>query len=116
MFMKAVMPVLLLSLGMLLPGLFGSAHAEEVAKADEAAVIAKQSPTYPLKTCVVSGEALGGDMGAPVDYVYQGRLVRFCCKGCIKKFNAEPEKFLKMIDDAAAKAGAAAKAPEEKKD
>jgi hypothetical protein len=41
--------------------------------------------------------------------------VRFCCKGCVKKFNAEPEKFLKMIDDAAAQAGAAP-AKEEKKD
>jgi YHS domain-containing protein len=109
------MPALLLSLGLLLSGFTVSAQAEEGVKADDAALIAKLVPTYPLKTCVVSGEALGGEMGATFDYLYQGRLVRFCCKGCVKKFNAEPEKFLKMIDDAAAQAGAAP-AKEEKKD
>ncbi len=105
---------MLLSLGAFLPGL---TQAEEGAK-DEAAVIAKQLPTYPLNTCVVSGEKLGGDMGKPVDYLYKGRLVRFCCKGCIKDFNAEPEKYLKKIDDAAAKAAGEAAKPagtEEKK-
>jgi hypothetical protein len=28
--------------------------------------------------------------------------VRLCCKGCVKDFNKNPEKFLKMIDEAAA--------------
>ena len=64
--------------------------------------------TYPLKTCVVSGEDLG-DMGDVVKYTYKDaaggeREVRFCCKKCLKKFSANPEKYLKMIDDAAAKA------------
>jgi len=63
---------------------------------------------YPLDTCVVSGDKLeGGDMGAPVDYIYKqegkpDRLVRFCCKNCIKDFKKDPAKYLKMIDDAAA--------------
>jgi len=67
-----------------------------------AAVIAKQGPGYPLTTCVVSGEKLGGDMGAPVDLVVGNRLVRFCCPGCQKDFNKNPAKFLKTIDAAAA--------------
>ncbi|HEY3319314.1 MAG TPA: hypothetical protein VGP72_02415 [Planctomycetota bacterium] len=66
-------------------------------------VIAKQGPAYPLKTCVVSGGDLGA-MGGAVDYVYKDRLVRFCCKGCIKKFEKEPDTYLKKIDDAAKKA------------
>jgi hypothetical protein len=63
---------------------------------------------YPLTTCVVSGDKLeDGEMGPPVNYVYKeegkpDRLVRFCCKGCIKDFKKDPAKYLKMIDDAAA--------------
>ena len=62
---------------------------------------------YPLTTCVVSGDKLDGDMGAPFDYVYKqdgkpDRLVRFCCKNCVKDFKKDPAKYLKMIDDAAA--------------
>lgn len=56
---------------------------------------------YPLKTCVVTGEKLDSDA---YDYHYQGRLVRFCCKSCIEKFNKDPQKFLKAIDAAEKKA------------
>ena len=62
--------------------------------------------TYPLTTCVVSGEPLEGGMGGPVDYIHKeagkpDRLVRFCCKACIKEFKKEPAKYLAMIDAAA---------------
>lgn len=63
---------------------------------------------YPVDYCVVSGDKLeDGDMGPPVNYVYKqegkpDRLVRFCCKGCIKDFNKDPEKYLQAIDEAAA--------------
>ncbi len=72
---------------------------------DNNAVIQAQLPTYPLQTCIISGEKLGG-MGNPVDYVHEGRLVRFCCTGCIASFKKDPAKYLKIIDDAAAKAKA----------
>jgi YHS domain-containing protein len=72
--------------------------AKYIAKLDEA-VVAKQLPAYPLSTCPVLGGKLGG-MGEPVNYVFQGRLVRFCCKGCIAKFDADPFKYLSMIDAA----------------
>jgi hypothetical protein len=69
--------------------------------------LAKAKASYPLETCVVSGEKLGGDMGGPVDFVYQvagqpDRLVRFCCKGCLKDFKKDPATFLKKIDAASA--------------
>jgi hypothetical protein len=61
---------------------------------------------YPLSTCVVSGEALNGDMGGPVDYIHKeagkpDRLVRFCCESCIKKFKKDPAKYLAKLDEAA---------------
>lgn len=94
-----------------------SAHANNkhssankpAARADSDSLdVAKAKADYPLKTCVVSGDPLeGGDMGEPIDYVYKedgkpNRLVRLCCKSCIRDFKKDPAKYLKAIDDAAA--------------
>ena len=79
--------------------------AKYIAKLD-AAVIAKQGPSYPITTCMVSGDKLGGDMGKPVDQVVGNRLVRFCCADCPKDFSKNPLKYLKMIDEAAQKKSA----------
>jgi YHS domain-containing protein len=56
---------------------------------------------YPLKTCIVSGEEFGGDMGDPVVIEYQGREIKFCCSSCVKKFNKDPEKYIKSLDEKA---------------
>lgn len=74
--------------------------------------LAKAQAAYPLDTCVVSGETLGGDMGGPIDYIHKeagkpDRLVRFCCKACVKDFKKDPAKFLAKIDSAPAPAKAA---------
>lgn len=58
---------------------------------------------YPIKTCVVTGDAFGGDLGPPIDVTYKGRKVRLCCKSCVKKFNANPEKYVAILDAQAAK-------------
>jgi len=55
-----------------------------------------------LTTCPVSGEKLGGDMGKPYVFVYQGQEVKLCCSGCKKDFDKDPAKYLKKIQDAAA--------------
>jgi hypothetical protein len=67
--------------------------------AARAAVVAEQAPRYPLDTCVVSGEKLGG-MGKPMDFVFQGRLVRFCCGNCEADFLADPAAAFAKIDAA----------------
>ena len=69
------------------------------AKKEDADVIAQQKTGYPLDTCVVLGNKLG-EHGEAVDYIYKGRLVRFCCKGCIATFEKEPAKYLAKIDAA----------------
>jgi YHS domain-containing protein len=58
---------------------------------------------YTLKTCIVSGDKLG-EMGDPYVYEYKGREIKFCCKGCVKDFNKEPDKYIKKIEEAEAKA------------
>jgi len=65
-------------------------------------MIAQQLPFYPLDTCVVSGEKLGGEMGEPINIVYKNRLVRFCCKGCKKAFAKDPAGQIAKIDRAVA--------------
>ncbi len=47
---------------------------------------------YPLKTCLVSGNTLGS-MGDPVTKVYNGQEIKFCCKPCVKKFEANQAKY-----------------------
>jgi YHS domain-containing protein len=54
------------------------------------------SKPYPLKTCVVSGNTLGS-MGDPVTQVYHGQEMKFCCKPCVRKFNADPAKYLAKL-------------------
>jgi hypothetical protein len=58
---------------------------------------------YPLKTCVVSGDVYGGDLGPPVKITYKGREVILCCNSCVKKFNRDPEKYVAILDAAAKK-------------
>ena len=72
--------------------------------------VASSKPVpYPLTTCVVSGEKLGGDMGDPVVFVYQDKAkginqeIKFCCSMCKPKFLANPDKYMKSIKDAEAK-------------
>lgn len=63
---------------------------------------AKKLKPYPLETCIISGDKLG-EMGKPVVYEYEGREIKFCCKSCIKDFKKEPAKYVKKIDEEAAK-------------
>jgi hypothetical protein len=79
----------------------GPRHLEGLNKA----VIEKRGPDYPLKTCIVSGEALDR-MGKPRDVVVGGRLVRLCCADCKKDLEKDPAKFIARVDEARKAAGA----------
>ena len=64
--------------------------------------LADSSVPYPLSKCVVSGEKLG-EHGAPAKVTAEGTDVYLCCKSCLKDFNKDPKKFVKMVTDAAPK-------------
>lgn len=51
---------------------------------------------YPLRECLVSGNELGS-MGDVVTETFAGREIKFCCKPCVKKFHADPEKYLARL-------------------
>jgi hypothetical protein len=81
------------------------------AHADGTNSVASAKPVpYPLDTCIVSGEKFGGDMGPPIVFVYQDKAkginqeIKFCCPMCKPKFLADPDKYMKVIHDAEAKA------------
>ena len=48
---------------------------------------------YTKDTCIVTGNKLGS-MGDPITLVHQGQEVKFCCKPCVAKFKANPDKYL----------------------
>ena len=79
-------------------------------RADNTNSVPADKPTpYPLATCVVSGDKLG-EMGDPIVFVYQdaakgiNQEIKFCCPGCKPKFLKDPDKYMKTIHEAEAKA------------
>lgn len=74
---------------------FVASPAKYVAKLD-AAVIETQRNTYPTDKCVVTAERLC-DMDDPIEYVLGERLVRLCCKGCVKKIRKDPLTYLAKL-------------------
>ena len=60
---------------------------------------ASKAKPYPLKTCVVSDEKLGG-MGDPFVFTYKEREMKLCCKGCLKDFHKDPAKYVKKVETA----------------
>jgi len=56
----------------------------------------KTTAPYPLKTCIVTDNALGS-MGDEQRITHQGREIKFCCKACIAKFQKNPAKYLSKL-------------------
>jgi len=84
------------------------------AKLSEKDLIEQLKKSYPLKTCIVSNAPLNGSMGKSIDYLYTDKdgkphLFVLCCTGCIKTIKKNPDKYVKLLDEATAKAAASAK-------
>lgn len=72
--------------------------AKYLAKLD-AAVIAQQKESYPLKTCIVSLDDL--KEGETIDYAAtNNQLFRLCCKMCKKELEENLEKFTGELEKA----------------
>ena len=90
--------------------LAGLASVVTVRAADEkkhehpdSAVAPVKAKPYPLNFCVVSDEKFEGSEMKPVELVYEGQTMKFCCKNCVKDFKKEPKKYLTKLADAARK-------------
>lgn len=77
-------------------------HSSAVAAGDTTRGPAAQQTDKELiekqKTCPVTDQPLGS-MGKPVKVVVKGRTVFLCCAGCKKKLLADPDKYLKKLDE-----------------
>ncbi|MGO8899920.1 MAG: hypothetical protein ACLQU5_16440 [Isosphaeraceae bacterium] len=76
----------------------GSITVGKVTKADEKAIAAQ-------RVCPVSGEELGGEMGPPVKVTRGDSAIFLCCKNCLKKVQADPDKFFSASAAPHAEAG-----------
>jgi hypothetical protein len=98
---KLLLAAVALGLGILALSFQEPAKAQTNAERDaaNAKVVAAQKPSYPLDTCVISGKKLG-EMGAPIEHVVGGRLVRLCCKNCVATVDKDSASVLKKVDEA----------------
>ncbi len=48
------------------------------------------------KFCPVKGEEVDADVPT---FEYQGKVIGFCCPGCDKKFQKDPETYLKNLNE-----------------
>jgi hypothetical protein len=81
-------------------GAFEADKAGFFKKIDEK-IIKDQMRYYPTDRCVVTDEPLtenGKDIATNI--VYQERLVRLCCKGCVREFKGDPKTFMAKLDKA----------------
>ncbi|RMH09903.1 MAG: hypothetical protein D6695_12345 [Planctomycetota bacterium] len=65
----------------------------------DAKIAERQRKSYPLQTCLISGNELGS-MGEPVERFCMNRLVRFCCASCIDTFEKNPVTSMAKLDRA----------------
>lgn len=56
---------------------------------------------YPLDYCLVSGNDIGeeGSDMVPYTHIHEGKIIKFCCKPCLPKFEKDPAKFLAILQE-----------------
>ncbi len=78
-------------------------RADQAYKKQTKAKDESKGDLYTLATCPISGKLLGS-MGDAIVKEYDGREVRFCCNGCVGKFEADKKAGFKKIDEELVKA------------
>ena len=62
-------------------------------------VTAASAKTEPWNdTCPVMGGEV--DSKTPYKVAYKGKVIGLCCAGCVKPFSDDPEKYMKIIEEA----------------
>lgn len=84
--------------GTVLPSLTLAASQPKPAENKTASLSAKPKP-YPLDVCIVTDNDLGS-MGEETSMIYEGQVIKFCCKPCEAKFLKNPAKFLAKLPPA----------------
>lgn len=72
--------------------------AKSPQKKEQPAEKKEASKPYPLDTCLVSGEKLE-ETDEPFVFNYKGQEIKLCCKKCKAKFEKDPAKYLKKLEE-----------------
>jgi len=79
-----------------------SAQDKTPAKAKTSKAKVENTKTTAVKKAVAFNKVcpvMGDEVDCKVKTVeYNGKVYRFCCKNCIKKFNKDPEKYSKTLN------------------
>lgn len=75
-----------------------AADAKAPEKKEQPAEKKEAAKPYPLDTCIVSDEKLG-EMDEPYVFNYKGQEIKLCCKKCKAKFEKDPAKYLKKLEE-----------------
>ncbi|MFT7679810.1 MAG: hypothetical protein ACI8QC_003815 [Planctomycetota bacterium] len=68
----------------------------------DAAIIEAQSASYPLSTCLISGDTLGESTTmVAVDHVVGNRLYKLCCEACVGSLEKDLPKYRAQLVAAA---------------
>jgi len=73
---------------------FNADPASHLKKMEEQGFTPVKTPN-PQTKCPV----MGGDINRDVFIDHQGKRVYFCCPNCVEKFKADPDKYLKKLED-----------------
>jgi hypothetical protein len=80
------------------------AKKDEIVRSIQTAAYAKQKDSYPLKTCLNTGEEL--DPKAMIEVMHGSTLLRFGCKECIDELDKAPAKMVAKLQAARPKGAA----------
>lgn len=80
------------------PALFADNSQQTEAQKQAETADKKEVKPYKPDTCIVSDEKLG-EMGDPFVFVHEGQEIKLCCKSCRKKFDKDPAKYLKKLEE-----------------
>lgn len=74
-------------------------HSEDIQVTEASAVntVSQEAVNVGNKICPVSGEKIDEKLKAT--YEYQGKIYNFCCAGCLSAFKADPDKYIKIVDE-----------------
>ena len=113
--LKLIITIAIAGLGVFLLG--SPVYAEGPEAMDEGQLTAEVTESGAIKVgnklCPISKEKVG-EMGEVVEYEYNGKIYNFCCKMCLKDFEKDPEKYVKIVEEmmAGETAGTTAEAEE----
>ena len=91
---KVIMILLVISFGALIaPGVNAQCNMDT---SSGGAVEIKNTGEPINDTCPVMGGPI--EKNTPYKAEYNGKTIGFCCEACVKSFNADPEKYMAIIE------------------